>query len=160
MSALNDIRAAIVAVLQAVPDIGVVHDYQRYAKTDTEFREHFTVQDGDKKRLAGWYVARKSTREIEAASGVALRVTGWELVGYRGLDDATASEKLFDTVIESVCAGYRADPTLGGVVLDVRDLTMDNPPSGAQVEDVSPVLFCGVLSHRARLFLTTSSAIY
>ena len=161
MSTPDDIRAAIVAKLSAVPAIGVVHDYERYAKSEAEFRRLYVSEIGGQQLLRGWYARRIAAREAMGIVGVVMCVNDWRIVGYHGLDDATASEKTFDTLIESVCTAFRTDPTLGDVVGDLRDLISggDDSPYGMQIEDSAPVLLAGTLCHRAQLRLTTSHAI-
>lgn len=157
MSDLSTIRAAIVAKLASVPNVGLVHDYERYANAESQFREMY-VQNG---LLLGWYLRRIAAREVCGSIGIGMRVTTWRIVGYRALEDASASEKEFDGLIETICAAFRADPTLGGAVADNSDLTAGDGPkeAGIQVINVDPVLFAGKLCHRAQLGLVTSHAV-
>jgi hypothetical protein len=155
------VRAAIVAMMQSVPDVGAVHAYERHAERGGELRDLYVVEVGGRKLLRGWYVRRASVREVSGTVGVATVVSGWRIVGYHGLEDGAASETAFDTLLDAARAAFRADPTLGGAVADLCDLTAsaDSAPYGLQIEDFAPVLFGGALAHRAQLALVTSQLI-
>lgn len=144
MSEHAPIRAAIVAKLKSVAGIGQVFGYERYAKTDKDFRELYAAND----RVLGWHVRRVARREDAQFNEV---MTDWELRGFMSLEDATASELAFDDLVDSICDAWRADPTLDGLVLYPRDTALVVP----ELADAGPALFAGVLCHSARLKLTT-----
>lgn len=163
MTSLDTIRTAIAATLSSVADIGCVHDYERYADREAAFRELYqaTLASGDTK-LRGWFVRRTATRTVAGAvTGVAMRVDTWQIRGYDALQDAVASEKTFDDLLESIVTAFLANETLGSTVADVCDLTAGDGPkeTGIQIVESLPVLFGGVLCHSARLSLVTSSAV-
>lgn len=151
MPDLATIRAAIVATLQSVPDVGRVYDRERFAKNEKEFRDLYKAGD----LLLGWHVRRRATRESSDALGRWTVTHEWQVRGFRALDDAGASELAFDGLIEATRDAFRADESLGGVV----DTTVlgDGPddPAGLQLLESGPVMFCGVLCHGARLALFT-----
>jgi hypothetical protein len=161
LSTLADIRAAIVAKFSGVPNIGLVHAYERYAKSEGEFRDLYVAEIGGQKLIRGWYVRRLATREVSAMLGLSMRITTWRVVGYHGLDDPTQSEIVFNDLVEAVCDAFRTDPTLGGIVADTCDLTAgsDDKPQGVQVEDFAQVLLAQKLCHRVQLMLTTSNPL-
>lgn len=147
MSALADIRTAIVATMNTVPDIGLVHRYERYAKLQNKFRTLY-VTGGE---VRGWYVRRTATRETSPGRGRYVVVHDWLIRGFMALDDLAATEETFDALIEAARDAFRADETLGGVIAGTN---VDNR-AGAQVTESVPVMFAGVLCHSARLALTT-----
>ncbi len=150
MSDLTAIRAAIVAKLRAVPGIGQVHDYERYAKAEKDFRGLY--QDGS--RLLGWHVRRVKARETSPSMSRRHRRVTWQIRGFMSFDDAAASEMAFDGLIESVIDAFRGDENLGGVV----DATVEpdgDGLAGIQLDDAGPVMFAGVLCHAATLSITT-----
>lgn len=155
---LSAIRAAIVAKLAAVPDIGRVHNYERFAAHEKQFRELYATAEG---RILGWHVRRVATREVSGAVGISMQVVTWRLTGVMALADAGASELAFDDRVEAVRDAFRADETLGGVVADICDLTAGEGEKehGIQVERSEPVMFAGVLCHRVQLALTTSNPL-
>lgn len=152
---VEQIRAALVALIGGVPDIGVVNDYERYAERASDMQRLYVATIDGVDQLRGWFVRRLATieQDISATAGgrYVVRHT-WRIQGYMALNDANASEKTFDTLIEAVRAALRADINLGGLVSSTE--TPDQ--AGAALEDSSPVLFAGVLCHSARLSLTTT----
>lgn len=161
MSTLAQIRDAVVAKLGSVPGIGIVHRYERYAAREGDFRALYVATIGGENLIRGWYVRRMRTREVSEVHGVSMRVTDWRIVGYHGLDDAGESEIVLDNLVEDACAAFRSDPTLGGVVASLRDLTSPDGDAryGLQVEDFAQVLLAQKLCHRAQLALITSNSL-
>jgi hypothetical protein len=151
MPTVQQIRTAIKAKIDTVAGVGPVHEYERFLKDQSRLVALYT--SGNPKRVLGWHIRRVSTRETleDIARWVVLH--GWRIRGYMGLDDADASEKLFDDLIEQIRDAFRSDDTLGGVVFSC--VNPANDEAGIQVLDHRPVLFCGVLCHFAELGLTT-----
>lgn len=150
MSTLEQIRAAIVATLTAVPDIGRVHDYERYTKQNSDFVELY--KDRNTGRINGWNVRRTAKKKKGTAPGFPVITTTWRIRGFMAISDADESEKIFDAQIEKICAAFDTDPTLGGVV---DDATPDTEELGVQLDESGPVMFAGVLCHGASLRLIT-----
>lgn len=145
------IRAAIAAKLATVPNIGRVHDYQRYDQAATGMQGlYLTTVDGAE-QLRGWFVSRVATREDSPALGRYVAVHTWQIRGYLALADAAATEKTMDALIEALRDAFRADETLGGAV----DSTVLDEGAGLQLDEHVPVMFAGVLCHMARLTLRT-----
>jgi hypothetical protein len=155
MATLAQIRAAIKATLQGVAGVGQVHEYERYATREKEMRELFL--DAGSGRLLGWVFYRERTSEQELDIGEVRRLHTWRLYGFMGLDDASQTGLLFDDLVELVAGAFRADPTLGGLVLATKDLNQSRGAMGLQVERIEPVMFGGVLCHRATLSLLTET---
>ncbi len=148
---LDTIRSAIVAKLEAVSGIGLVHGYERYARKQSDFRAFY--EDGDK--VLGWFIRRRATRETEETNLRNTVVHTWDIRGYMSLQDAEATELAFDLLIESVRAAFRDDITIGGAV----DTTVIDGKVGLQLEDSGPVMFSGILCHGARLSLMTENGV-
>lgn len=138
------IRRAIAEKMRTVAGVGVVHEYERYAKTERDFRALY----GNNDVLLGWHIRRVSRREKLGFNEVEC---GWEIRGFRSLSDADASELAFDDLVDAVLDAFRDDVRLGGVLLTPRD-DADAVPT---LQDSGPVMFCGVLCHSVRLKLTT-----
>lgn len=146
-------RAAIVAALEAIPDIGAVHDRERYANQHGSLRALYVVQTDTGEQLRGWYVRRLAFR-VERNGNAGRRVfTTWQIRGFMALQDEAASELAFDDLIDSVRRAFEADPTLGGAVQS----TLYEREIGAQLSASGPVMFAGVLCHAADLTLTTET---
>lgn len=151
MSAVQTHRTALAALIAAVPGAGVVHAYEPYSKTQSEFQAAYIWTAPDTtKQLRGWHLRRTATRERELGVGRTLNAHTWRITGYMALDDNGATELVFDELVEAIRQAYRLDPTLGGAA-------QLSPAEGAGIDvpDSKPVVFCGVLCHSATLQLTT-----
>ncbi|MBE0627981.1 MAG: hypothetical protein IH603_00015 [Burkholderia vietnamiensis] len=148
---MDDIRAAIKAKIAAVADIGVVNDYERYSKNQSELQAQYVATIAGSKQLRGWNIRRKTTKETSPATGSYAVTHAWDLRGYMALDDSAESEKTFDGLIEALRDAFRTDENLGGLISS----TVIEDAAGVQVIESVPVLFAGVLCHSARLRLFT-----
>lgn len=152
------IRAQIVAVLQSVPDIGVVHSYERYAKDLSQLVAHYGYTPGsDPTQLRGWFVTRLSVQEITKVQPRVVEITRWIVRGFMGLNDAAATELAFHDLVEAVRDAFRGNETLNDTVSQCA-IPVPNQgygEAGIQMLDAGPVLFGGVLCHSARLALNT-----
>lgn len=151
MSTLDEIRTAIKAKMDAVSGVGQVHGYERYAKEASKFSVFY--KDETTERILGWHVRRISTRELFVDTGRWTIFHGWRIRGYMSLDDADATEQLFDMKIEELRDAFRDDDDLGGLAYSCID--PQSSQAGLQLLDHSPVLLAGVLCHKAELALTT-----
>jgi len=158
MSTLAQIRAAIVALHRAVPDVGIVHDRERYLRTEEKFRELylFTPAAPAPRQVRGWWWRRAATDERTVTIATSLAAHTWQCRGYMAFNDEAGSELVFDALIEALRDAVRADPTLGGVCAQNPHDDGDGT-DGVQVVDAGPVTFCGVLCHSAVLQLRTWS---
>ncbi len=112
---LETVRAAIVAKLNAVPGIGRVHSYERFAATNAKFVELYATGD----KILGWHARRVAAETKPVSFDVHEDATSWEIRGYASLADANESEIAMDTLVESIRAAFLADDTLGGALLMV-----------------------------------------
>jgi hypothetical protein len=156
MTPLQELRAAIVAKLEAIDGIGVVQDHERYTKSMSGLKPLY-VPVGEQ-QLRGWFVRRLGIAETSAGANRRVQVVTWRIQGLMALDDSDsiASELTFDNLIETIGDTFRADPTLGGLVLTPKP---EDDDAGVQVVDSGPVFFADVLCHGARLALTTRQLI-
>lgn len=158
MSTVAQHRAAIVAALAAVPEIGQVHDRERYVREETQFRAlYLFTPPGGVQQVRGWWLRRSATAERDINIARTVNEHTWDIRGYMALNDASASELEFDALIEAFRAAVRDDPTFGGVCQVGSLSDKEDATNGIQVVDVGPVTFCGVLCHSALLQLTTWS---
>ncbi len=159
MPTLDQIRAKIAEMMFAAAPAIAVHDYERYTKNMSDLAAMYKSEDPldpDAARLNGWHVRRITTHEIETAVGGPKVVThAWEMRGFMALDDADATEKVFDNQIETIRDTFRDDETLGGLIATTVVEQGGNTVAGVQVIESVPVVFAGVLSHSARLRLYT-----
>ena len=146
-------RAALVATLAAVPDVGVVHAYERYLKDWARLRALYVAAMPDGNQLRGWYVRRLAARVTRNGAGRAIVHTTWLLRGMMAVSDEAQSELVFDDLVDAVRRAIEADPTLGGAV----QTTLYEKELGAQLQAAGPVMFAGVLCHAADLVVTTET---
>ncbi len=150
MSAIDDIRAAIAAVIAQVSGAGQVHAFEPYGKGNEAFHRAYASADG---KLLGWHVRRVATKETRPDLARVVTTHRWRVRVFMALAEGGASELEFDRLIEAVRDAFRADETLGGVVFDTRTPEV----AGLQVDESLPVLFAGVLCHSANCTLYTVS---
>jgi len=154
---LETIRAAIGERMKTVADIGVVHPYERYAKTEKDFQSLYLWKPDpeiEAHEMRGWFIRRVSRREIEKTATRTLVAHDWQIAGFMALQDGRATELLMDNLVEQLCAAFRVDLTLDGLVED-RPVALD-APSGLQLVDSAPYMLGGVLCHGVKLTFTTS----
>lgn len=151
MSGHGRIRAALMTLLQTVPGIGRVHNYERFSKSPQDFQKLY--QDGND--ILGWYVRRQSYRELPFTSTRNRVRTRWVLQGFAGLVDGKATELAFDNLIDAIAEAVRARPVLYDAEGKGLCHTVTDDGAGLQLEESGPVMFAGVLCHGARFGLTT-----
>lgn len=161
MSDLATVRVAIKATIEGVTNIGKVYDYERYAKRTSEFEALFLNTDfggvPGNNVLLGWFFFREQTQELDGDTGEVRRLHLWRFYGFNAVNDANATAKSFQVLVEDIAAAFRADPTLGGVIDDNKNMDSPFGPVGLQVDGIENVTFADVLCHRARLSLTTET---
>ncbi len=151
------VRGAIAARLETVTATGPIHRYERYAAREADLKVLYAAAG---EPLRGWYVRRTGAARYRYGETDRVRVvTHWRLVALCALDDAAQSEIGFDGMLDAVLDAFRADETLDGATSHLfagpgESRTGDT--WGPQLEDSGPVMFAGVLCHRAQLALTTT----
>jgi len=155
MSGLDTLRAAIVQTLNGVPQIGRVHDRERFASDEAALRAlYLHTLPGGAQQLRGWWLRRDATEERSLNVDRTLSVDTWTLHGRMAVDDTAASELAFDALIEAVRDAVRADPTFGGACA-TSPIKDEKATDGMQVGGTGAVSFCGVQCHGASLQLRT-----
>ena len=151
MTGHKRIRAALVALLEAVPGIGTLHNYERFASKPKEFQALY-LQGQD---IRGFYVRRQSYRETPYSTMKNRVRTRWVIRGFASLVDADATELAFDDLLDAIAAMLRAKPVVYDADGNGLCHTVTDDSAGLQLEDSSPVMFAGVLCHGATFSLTT-----
>lgn len=143
--ALYDVIAALKAQIETIPDIGSVHDYHRMGSSlaDAATKYGWTDASGNK-RIRGWSLSRRSTetKYTGAPAGYGEDVHTIEVRGLMGLNDAEATEKTFQQLIEAVRQKLRVSfqPTATSFISDAP-----------RVERVEIRQFGEVLCHYAEI---------
>lgn len=144
-------RGAILAMLQAVPGIGIVHDEEPYARSQADFQTLYEFDTGTGIQIRGWFFRRVRTAEQPGGLGRVINVHSWTMRGFLSLDHEIGSGKTFDDLIEALRRAFRADPMLQGTAAPGP---LDQL-SGWQLTDSGPVVLSGALCHGAVLQMTT-----
>lgn len=146
-------RSALVTSMRAVPNIGVVHAYERTGADLATLKQHY--YSATHQQIRGWFVRRVRIRETGILQPLYLEVVEWQIRGFMAVDDAGESELVFDDLLEGLRDRLRDDSTLGGTVmkLGLLDAKSDR---GLQLEDFGPYMFGGVLCHGAKFSLVTA----
>lgn len=126
--------------LGTIPGIGVVHSYDRWAADWSSLIKLYVAND----KFNGWHITRKATQESRDAMPVVDRDHSYEIVGIYALNDAAASEKAFQELVEQVMALFRFDFDLGGRCQLAGPL---------KLKTLEPRMFGSVLCHVAVLEL-------
>ena len=135
------IRQQIFTILSGVPDIGKVYDYERWTADWGQFLTLFKHTDG---RILGWEISRAAV-EAQFLSRIEEEATHrYVIKGYLGLQDSSATEKIFTGLIEAIRAEFRGNVTLNGVAELAAPVT-------APIIDVRT--FGSVLCHYCELHL-------
>lgn len=153
-TSLEAIRAAIGQRLTAVADIGVVHPYERYAKTEKDFAALYLWHDGGVASLRGWFIRRVALRSFYKSRVWSRIETDWQIRGFLALQDVQASEIVMDGLVEQIRRTLAADLSLGGLV-EVPP-PADGQVYGPQLVESAPYMLGGVLCHGVALALTTT----
>ncbi len=117
------IRAQIKAVLQGVTDIGQVHDYDRWEIDWGDFLTLFKSTISGTDQIRGWTIHCQSDGlSYPGTNNVGQFEHLFLLRGYLGLKDATATEKAFDDLVESVQKAFLGNYTLNGSAMNAEPL--------------------------------------
>jgi hypothetical protein len=150
----STIRTAIYNILSGVTNIGKVYDYERWAKTWEEFINLFKATIGGVDQILGWEIYRRSAKEEKITIGIGSNedeITHvFIIAGYMGVKDASATEKIFNTHIETIATAFRSNRTL-------NDSAEDN--GGIQRDIIDTRMFGSVLCHHVELSLTVIKRI-
>jgi len=92
------IRDYLKTKIAAVPGVGVVHNYERWAADWGALVNLYVSND----KLNGWHITRRSTPESWDSMPVVERYHTFEISGIYALKDADASEKTFQDLVEAV----------------------------------------------------------
>ena len=146
------IRDALQAVIAAVPEVGTVHDRERYANQQSKLAALYGYNGG----IRGGFLRRAAYRKVSDDGGHDYTVTtDWEIHYFSSFLDEAESENEFNARIDDIDAALRADVTLGGAV----ESTVTPGQSGLALVSNQPAMFAGVLVHYAKLTVQTEHSV-
>lgn len=141
-------RQKVFEIISAVPNIGKVHDYERWAVDWGKFIELF--KDSASSRILGWEICRGGMQSEKLSNIEEARSHGFTVKGYMAVNDAQATEKIFNGLIEAICNAFKGVHTLDGACLDAGPVT-------AEVIDCR--IFGSVLCHYAELKIPVNEIV-
>jgi len=144
---LANVRSEIKNLLESVPGIGKVHDYQRWTDDWESLLELF--KDSSNK-INGWTISFPRSTERKDTPGINIGTHDAEIIGYYGLEEDGESEKVFQGLIEEVCSVLRNNNSLKGSCWRCE------PP---QVVKVYKRSFGGVLAYACMILLQAKERI-
>ncbi len=144
----SSIRSQIYTIFAAVPNIGKVYDYERWAVDWAAFINLFKATIGGVDQIRGWEIGRRSYKESRKTLGIGNSgnegVHGYLIRGYMAINDAAETEKTLNALMETGAEAFRGNKTLNGVAIDHDFL---------QVDLIEPRTFGGILCHYAEVSL-------
>lgn len=148
MSASTVLREAIAAVIETVPDVGVVHRYERHADLAGELRALYQPDGEDV--IRGWHIRRTQRAEHRHSSLLNVVTTTWAITGVASLQDAEQSEVALDELLDAIVEAFRRSRFLGGLADTIIETV-----AGPQLKESDSVTFADELCNRVVLGLTT-----
>jgi hypothetical protein len=139
-------RALIKARLTAMgAAVGRVHDYERWAAQPGQFLAHF--QDPATKKIFGWEITRRKVRAQKIAMRRYKLVHRYLVRGYYGLEDAAATEKTFNALVDQIVLSFTLTKLPGS--------------QGEQLPEavIEPRIFGHVLCHVGEIILADVTEI-
>jgi hypothetical protein len=136
-------RANIKTILEAVSNIGVVHDYERWAVLYDDLLSKFKTTISGSDVFRGWTITCEGwdAEFITFPKGVS-RTYSYKIRGYFSLKDADATEKTAIALVEAVCNALDTDTT-------IHTTNAFSPPAGVDVFE--PREFGNILCHYAEI---------
>jgi len=142
------IRTQIKTKLEAISGVENVYDYKRFCSDLTTYNTLF-VKDS---KVNTWEIERTSFERIgHGGSGDVEDVNNTFIIsGFYSFYDELATEKTFQDLIETICASFISDPTLGGTANIVHI-----PITG----EFSMVMLGAVLCHKCDITINIDDRI-
>jgi hypothetical protein len=135
-------------ILTGIPNIGMVHSYERWAVNWDKFIELF--KDPASGRILGWEIGKEAMLNTRISNLEEERTHRYVVKGYMGVKDADATDSLFNAMIETIADTFKGNLTLGGTVMDAG-------PASARVIDTR--MFGGVLCHYTEIEIPVTEIV-
>ena len=109
---LSLIRTQLKTKLEGISGVEKVYDYKRFCNDLVTYKDLF-IKDS---KVNTWEIERRSfERTGRGGSGdVEDVIHNFIIRGFYSFYDALATEKTFQDLVETICASFINDPTLGG----------------------------------------------
>ncbi len=102
--AYSNVIDEIETTMNTVANIGEVHPFIRYWKTDADFRSLFQTTIATKVQIRGWTITRDGIpgNDRFTAGGPHRLSNNFVIRGYLSLEDGTETEKTFQGLVDAV----------------------------------------------------------
>lgn len=136
------IRLKIKEIIERVPAVGIVHEYERWNIDWNKFLALF--QDPASKKILGWEITRQAAPG-QYINNVEEEVAAtYKINGFLGLQDASRTDIQFNALIDLIRDEFRADMTMGG---------LNGGPQGFKVQTIDTRFFSNVLCHYCEIII-------
>lgn len=142
------VRQQIFSILSAVPNIGRVYDYERWATDWISFINLF--KDPASGRILGWEISRMAVQTTTIDNAEDEVQHRYLIRGYMGMKDADRTEILFNGLIEQVRNSFRRNFNLNGTCEQLSPLI---------VPIIELRIFGSVLCHYCEMHLTAQEIL-
>jgi hypothetical protein len=142
------VRQKVFEIISAVPNVGKVYNYERWAVDWNKFINLF--KDTASSRILGWEICRGGMQSQKIDVIEESRTHGFKAKGYMAVNDAQASDIEFNAIIEAICNAFKGNHTLGGTCLDAGPVA---------VPIIEPRMFGSVLCHYAELNIPVNEIV-
>lgn len=146
------IRSALKVIVKSVTDVGIVHDYERWANEWEDFLNLFKKGTASGDVIRGWTIGYGGfiPGDPQEFGNVFVRSQKFMIRGYQQLDDSEESEKDAAALAEDVCDMLDAAVTI-------------RPPNYYYATNCTllfePRMFGGILCHYAEISLNVLEVI-
>ncbi|WP_010604012.1 hypothetical protein [Pseudoalteromonas maricaloris] len=144
---LNQVRTAILNVLNNA-NVGTFYKKERFSKNTQELKTMYAQGDA----ISGGYIRLKRRKRQNPYAPRTTVAYTFDVVFLKSFVDDEDSQEHFENAIESLDDAFAGDPLLNDLVDDLDE----GDDTGLILDDHSPVMFCGVLCHQARMRLTVN----
>jgi hypothetical protein len=151
MATEAQIRAGIIALVEGVSDVGVVHDYIRFTANWSDFLDFFKTTIDGQAQIRGWMLTMErmpNQKMTGGSSALHRRLYHYRLRGYMGLDDSAETEKTFLAIALAIIQELEQYPLLNGVL---SNGTFEDWP---YIEFFEARTFGGAVCHHAEIAFT------
>ena len=146
---LSDVRTAITDALNAA-DVGVFYPKERFSKNQGNLKAFYGVANSDE--ISGGYIRLKRRKRSNLYGPRTQTSYTFDVVFFASFVDESDSQSQFEDAIEALDEAFSNDPLLGELADDLDE----GEQTGLILDDQTPVMFCGVLCHQARMRLTVN----
>lgn len=107
MTLRSDLRDAIIARVNTVDDIGIVHTYQRFNADMSLYLDQFSTTIDGRKQIRGWWITNPTIPFVAALLNTDtfdVKTEQWEFVvrGVMSVSDTNASDDTFGDLVLAV----------------------------------------------------------